>query len=222
MSYFIFRFDRNHCSSAKTETTQTNSILVCLQPGVFSPRRSGSRAQLSAGCVTTPPRWPHGNISGDLVETRDRVLRTASLFMLTSDPQTGLGTPPPFRNQGRFRMESQARGHWRRIRPVAVWIRFLTLFRWSWWEIHLHAGKNEAACSGPAEAAGLPGTSVWRWGRSISEIRAGETPPRRPGCTHRQTDYILWANHSPRPRQHKHPQDRERQPSSGSLLFLEL
>lgn len=83
-------------------------------------------------------------------------------------------------------------------------------------------GENEAACSGPTEAAGLPGTSVWRWGRSISEIRAGETPPRRPGCTHRQTDYILWANHSPRPRQHKHPQDRERQPSSGPLLFLEL
>lgn len=26
--------------------------------------------------------------------------------------------------------------------------------------------------------------------------------------THRQTYYILWANHSPTPQQHKHPQDR--------------
>lgn len=89
-------------TSCFTQTTQTvlffslslqakRSVLVCLQPGSGGSggsgggeQRSRSLPQLSAACVRAPPCWPHGNISGDPTQTRDRILRNAS--PLTSDP----------------------------------------------------------------------------------------------------------------------------------------
>lgn len=62
---------------------------------------------------------------------------------------------------------------------------------------------------GPADAAGLPGTRVWRrWGKIYPQDMSRRNSTREACCTHRQTYYILWANRSLRARQHKHPQDR--------------
>lgn len=66
---------------------------------------------------------------------------------------------------------------------------------------------------GPSEAAGLPGTSVWRWGRSISKIWAGETPPKRPGI---HTDKPITSSELIIPRDH----DNTNIPRTETSLFL--
>lgn len=45
-------------------------------------------------------------------------------------------------------------------------------------------------------------------GKIYLQDMSRRNPTQEAWYTHRQTYYILWANHSQRPQQHKHPQDR--------------